>query len=693
VTPPTATIGSPTSGSESQARFPTFTGNVTDNQSGLDISRFALYIDEAKEASENSNVVLVISAGASTSPPTIQGKKASVVLTAFKDGVSTLAFSHTITVAPLPTGLSAGVQPNHIVDFQIQAADLAGNYGYSDSDAVKGNIKSSGRHGNQPHEIKIDTKIPEIASAETGIGLDTSVSPSVDKANVRDTIKLTFNGKIKEASVSPTDFQVTFSGAGGTFVPASIVVKDTVVYLDLDTTIPSDNKPTVKIQGTIQDLAGNSADTGSIVASDKLAPVLTVIRSAGSGTGTGSEAADGLTKDKMTVTITSDEALQGPPAITVTDLSVTTVSVGNVLSSGASIAQGGKTWLVVVTKGASASGSRAIKVVGTDSAGNVATVGDDTKKVYTLDLTVSIPTSSPANSGKTTQSTPFLTTDYKAGGEASAMTISSATLQEAALTAVDVTSSLIASADSKTFFYQPTSALNNAKYTYVVKGVDAAGNKLTTTTTFTKSDRTDFVLTMFAGWNVVSVPSNPVVTDIDSVLSNTGIKQVVAFDATTPSQPWRIASKVGSGSYSSQTTPGLTSITAGPGYWVETSDFEDQKITLEGEVGPGDARPGLTTISTGNGWNLVGVVDQSRKQTQSGNKGSTLTRPNAAGTGTTNVTVSTYFNTVNNGRAYVFNTVQAQFNELGSADTVTVGSGIWVFISAQQNGKFPPIVP
>ena len=256
-----------------------------------------------------------------------------------------------------------------------------------------------------------------------------------------------------------------------------------------------------------------------------------------------------------------------------------------------------------------------------------------------------------------------------------------------------MTSQVVGSADSLVFFLQPTTALNNAKYTYVVKAVDAAGNKLTTTTTFTKSDRKDFVLTLFAGWNAVSVPSDPLVTEIGSVLTNDGIKQVVAYDATTASQPWRIASKVGTGEYSSQTEPTLTSVTAGPGYWVETSDFEDQTVALEGPTGPGDAQPGLTTIATGSGWNLVGVVDQSRTLTQKANKDGTLTRPNAAGTGTTNVTVSSYFNTVNNGRSYVFNTVQSQFNELGTADTVTIGSGIWVFISAQQNGNFPPIVP
>jgi len=284
-----------------------------------------------------------------------------------------------------------------------------------------------------------------------------------------------------------------------------------------------------------------------------------------------------------------------------------------------------------------------------------------------------------------------LTTDYKAGLENSTVTISEATIAAGTATAVTVTDQVVASADGKTFFYQPTDALADGKHTYTVKGVDAAGNKLTTATTFTKSARKDFVIELFAGWNSVSVPSNPADTGVDAVLSNAGVKQVVSYDATTPAQPWRIASKV-DGTFTSQTDPGLTTVTAGPGYWVETSDFEDQTIDLEGPTAPGDARPGLTTIATGDGWNLVGVVDQSRSQTQKGNKNGTLTRPNASGAATS-VTVGTYFNTVNNGRAYAFNTVSSEFRELVTADTMTIGSGVWVFISPQTNGGLPHIVP
>jgi len=674
-TAPSATISTPSTGSETQNRLPSFTGNITDNQSGIDVSTFALYIDQTNDA---ANGTIVISATDTSSAPTITGTAASIDTSGTSDGASTMAFSHTPSTA-IPTAVTSN--PDHVVDFQVRVADLAGNYGYSDADASKGNIQNSGRHGNQPHTVKIDQVIPQISSASSGVGFDAETS--TDKANVRDTIKVVFDGKVKDSSVSASDFKVTLSGSGGVFVPASVTVNGANVYLDLDSTIPSNNKPTVALQGTIQDLAGNSTDAGSAVAADKLAPVVTVTRSGGTGTGTGSEAADALTSGDMVVTVQSDEDLQGPPAITVTDL-VTTPVVGNVNNGTLGVAQGGNVWKLTVSKGSSASGNRAVKVVATDSAGNSATVGKDTTKAYTLDLAVAAATSTPSNGGTTTQSNPFITTDFS--GDQVTLSVTSATLDD-----VDVTSSVIASADNKKFFFQPTTALTNAEHTYVLKVKDAAGNTSTTTTKFTKKDRTDFVIELFAGWNAVSVPSNPLDNAVGSVFSNTGVKQVVAYDATTPAQPWRIASKV-DGSFSSQTTPGLTSVNAGPGYWVETSDFEDQKVALEGPTGPGDARPGLTTIPTGNGWNLVGVVDQSRSQTQSANKNATLTRPNASGTAT-NVTSSTYFNTVNNGRAYTFNTVASEFRALVSTDTVTVGSGIWVFISPQDNGKLPHIVP
>ncbi|MCH8820724.1 MAG: hypothetical protein IIB03_10475, partial [Acidobacteria bacterium] len=165
VTPPTATISTPLSGSETQNRLPTFAGNVTDNQSGIDISTFALYIDQSIDGSTNDT--LVIGAGNTASPPAISNDAASIDLGTLSDGINTLSFSHSPPVA-IPTDVTAN--PDHIVDFQIQVADLAGNFGYSDSDTALGNIENSGRHGNQPHTIKIDQIIPQISTVATGLG-------------------------------------------------------------------------------------------------------------------------------------------------------------------------------------------------------------------------------------------------------------------------------------------------------------------------------------------------------------------------------------------------------------------------------------------------------------------------------------------------------------------------------------------
>ncbi|MDA1281326.1 MAG: hypothetical protein O2921_01675, partial [Chloroflexi bacterium] len=684
-TSPTASVSAPAHKSETQNRKPTFTGNMTDNQAGLDVSTFELRIDQNNDASNTGG--LVITPGDTNTPIGTRGTAASVNLGTAADGVSTLAFTHTPT-ADIPTAVNT--PPNHIVDFQVRVADMAGNYGYSDADTAKGN-DGTGRHGNQPNTVKVDQLNPSISTAETGIGLNTTVSPSVEKENVRDTIKVTFDGNVKESSVSVSDFQIKLgpNGTGATLVPASLLIKDNAVYLDLDATIPSDNKPTVSIQGTIQDIAGNSTDIGSKIADDKLDPVITVTLSGGSGTGTGDEAADKLTKANMTITVSSDENLQSPPAFTVDDISsaIPGVKIASVHSGTFGVALGGNSWNLVVAKGSSSDGARGLQVAVIDTAGNSGTSGLTSTKAYTLDTSVAAPTSTPANAGSTTQSNPFITSDYSTN-EKSSLTVVSATLD-----AVDVTSQVVASANSKTFFFQPLTALTNAEHTYVIKVKDAAGNDRTTTTKFTKTNRTDFVVQLFAGWNSVSVPSNPLDTDVNSVLSNSGIKQVVAYDATTPSQPWRIASKVGAAAYTSQTIPGLTSVTAGPGYWIETVDFEDQKVALEGPTGPSDARPGLTTIATGNGWNLVGVVDQSRSQTQKNDAGDQLTREGGGGEADVLVTSETYFNTVNNGRAYTFDTVTSKFKELVSSNGIVVGTGIWVFISPQANGQLPHIVP
>jgi hypothetical protein len=669
ITVPTATITSPVSGSETQNRLPTFNGNVADNQSGIDVGSFGLFID-----GQGSSDITVIAVDGTT----VANTKVAVTTGGATDGATSMAFSHTPgTALPVDANGDSVANPDHLLDYQVRVADLAGNYGYSDSAPSSSGADADGvLQKYKSHSVRIDQVIPQMEDALTGTSYNTETSAEVP--NTRDSIKVIFDGNVKSSSVSASDFKVTFSGSGGVFVPASVIVNGPNVYLDLDSTIPSDNTPTVALQGTVQDLAGNSTDAGSASASDGLKPVLTVTQSGGTGTGTGSEGPGKLTSGSMTITVASDEDLNGSPVVTVNCVDCMPDDGDEVVSTMA-VPQGGNVWKLTVSGGSS--GNRAVTVTAQDVATNASSFGNDSDTAFVVDSAAQEVSVEP---DATTQANPYITVDYST--DLSTLSVTSATLDD-----VDVTSHVVASADKKKFFFQPTTALSNGSHEFVIKVVDAAGNEDTAEHTFTKSSRTDFVIELFAGWNAVSVPSNPLDDSIGSVFSNSGVKQVVAYDATTPAQPWRIASKV-DGSFSSQTNPGLTSINTGHGYWVETTDFENQKVALEGPTGPGDARPGLTTIPTGNGWNFVGVVDQSRNQTQGGHENTALSRPNGG-----EVSFNSYLSTVNYGRVYTFDTVDSEFDVQDTAaqggDIVKIGDGIWVYISPQQNGKLPHIVP
>ena len=80
--------------------------------------------------------------------------------------------------------------------------------------------------------------------------------------------------------------------------------------------LDSDATPMVEIAvgGKVEDMAGNETfanEFDQFAVKDGITPRLTVTLSGGSGTGTGSESAEKLTKDRITVHVESDELLQG----------------------------------------------------------------------------------------------------------------------------------------------------------------------------------------------------------------------------------------------------------------------------------------------------------------------------------------------------------------------------------------------
>ena len=716
---PTADITAPTNKAEIQTRTPSFAGTLADTESGIDVSTFELHVDKAEDDTAATNYLDVIG---TTGTVKSTANKSNINVTTWVDGVTSKSWTYNYPDA-LPTDLTAGVTVNDTVDFQVLVRDMAGNVGYSDSDTATTNVDGVFAKF-ASHWVKIDQVIPTLSTSVTGYEYDSG--NKIDKKNSK-SLKVSFDGNVDADTVAAADFSVTLD-TGGAKVPTTAVVNNADVYLLLEGTIPSNDTPKITIVGSISDKAGNVTDSGSVTATDGVPPVITVATSGGSGLGAAGEATgpETLTNDKMTITITSDESLNGNPYVWVTEQGYDgglvdgdtnlnnytageggTAALGGGGGSSIATAKGGNVYSITVDKTNSSttnteSRKMAIRVLATDLASNETTAGGDIKTstyTYVLDSKVGDVYASPA---ATTKDTPYIQFAYADAAqtnledrETTALTITTATIDAGSdgVDLVDISATLQSSADGITWFYKPAEALTVGTHLVSVKVKDAAGNEDTDTLTVTKSDRTDFKIRLYAGWNLISVPTDPSTPAVGTVFSNTGVKQVITYSATTPKQPWRIASQA-DGVWTSSTTPALENISAGAGYWVESSDFEDQVITLSGPTGAGDIRPALVTIPTAAGWNLIGVVDQDKDQSQKADFGTTLNVLTKGASTAQNWQI--YVTGVSASKAYIYKAASSEFDLLdiaGTTSAVTIGDGAWIYVSPQADGSLPDIVP
>ena len=689
---PQVTVTGPATDSATQDRRPAFAGSATDSGSGLMLdSSVLLFIDDGNDAANTTPVDVAVGSTDQNTP---------VVPAAAADGDASVAWTFTPGV-DLPTGFTTGTVDN-LVDWQVRANDLAGNVGYSDADGdLTDNLCATGGTctdpgdapgegvvpgRGEPHVVKVDQLIPSIAAAYTGHYWDAAVATPVRKANRATALEVVFDGPMLASAIDNTDFEVVIDSV--THVPSAVSVVAAVpnsVWLTVGTDIPSDDTPTVKVVNQISDTAGNTANSGSKVAVDSLAPVITLALGGGSAVTNPA----GLTKADITATITSDESLS--------DIRIKVYKPGSI-QDGVDlfpVNQGGNVYEKVIKGAGQTAGKLSVTVEATDSAtaatmdfDNDATTlatavspstrvqgdddtTDDDATVYTLDTTVPVMTTVPANAGTTSETSPFVTLDF---GE-------DVTITKAEFDDVDVAATLVTTDDEKWIYRAVDLALGD--HEVIGKATDLAGNvSAETTSTFEVIARDDFELALVAGWNAVSVPADPVVVDIDSVFTNTAIDQVIAYDATHAASPWRIATKdSATGLFVSTTELSLNSVRQGVGYWVHTDNFEAQDIALTPPIGPGSASPpAVLTIPTGNGWNFIGVISVSGANT----------------TGASGLLVDTagaYFTSVNWSRAYSYNATALQFVEVGTAGNLNTGQGVWVFVSPQADGSLPAIVP
>tara|TARA_B110000263_G_scaffold71486_1_gene62480 strand:- start:8949 stop:10343 length:1395 start_codon:yes stop_codon:yes gene_type:complete len=247
----------------------------------------------------------------------------------------------------------------------------------------------------------------------------------------------------------------------------------------------------------------------------------------------------------------------------------------------------------------------------------------------------------------------------------------------------------LATTNNKKYFMIPTADLTTKVYAVKAKATDLAGNKGTEASyNLTVSSRKDYKATILAGWNLMSFPSDPVSNGVGNVFTNSGIDQVVGYNATAKSSPWTVATKdIEAGTFSGD----LDTITSGNGYWIHSTEFASQSVSLTGPEGPSaSAPPSIESIGLASGWNLIGVVDATKALTQA-NEGSQYKQfvdYLGAGNGSS---VS---------KAYEYDTTSltwVEINIAGAADTdvaaANIGEAYWVFAKPGTGGLLTPIVP
>ena len=294
--------------------------------------------------------------------------------------------------------------------------------------------------------------------------------------------------------------------------------------------------------------------------------------------------------------------------------------------------------------------------------------------LFNLDDTAPALAITPAAGSTTTQTKPYIVLDYSSG-EDNKVTINTATLDGTSIAAD------LSTTDNKKFYYVPSAALTAGVHKIVAKATDYAGNASSESSKeFTVAARKDFKLTLLAGWNAKSVPSDPVDPSIDSVFSNAGVDMVLTYN----DHQWSSATKdSGSGKF----VGSLTSIHSGHGYWVHNNNFASQSVALVGPVEPSaGSPPAVVTIPTVAGWNFVGVTDVTRANTEGSD-------------GTAIKTANLYFGNLKDNVAgghdivYSYDTTNLKFAEVAHGTNVSTGEGLWIYIVPGSDGSILPIVP
>ena len=506
------------------------------------------------------------------------------------------------------------------ITWYVTAEDNAGNQGRSDADAATNN--------DQDYRLVVDREAPDFsgngASAYSGQWWDASITEK-DKTQTNanksknTSIAVVFNNilagvgeSIDGSTVAPTDFELdSFKNSDGT-TSNNVAPTAAQVFAGAPNTIfltvppmAGDARPDVVLISGISDSAGNSvvpSDTTKVTARDAQAPVISLV----------SDRVQ-LAKGSAKVAFSSNEILGATPQVRVnaTGADSNGVPTGGQTVSVKLVAT--NQWEATI----SGAGVNSVQIVARD--GNNTTVAgelistagfptDNGIAVY-VDNALQSPAVTPAHGAKAEESEPFfISIDFSdegkeygldAGGSPTTAITSvdtdldvngNVTLTKLTLDGEDVLSQ--ATTTNMSTYTLAVINLSIGSHTLVLNAEDEAGNELANDleTKFQVTARSAYKLSLRAGWNLVSLPGNPVDGSLGEVFSSPRITRVLTYSPADPNGPWLVATRDVDGDWSTAST--ITSVDSRHAYWVNSTGGESISALLAlVAVGTGEAPP------------------------------------------------------------------------------------------------------
>lgn len=227
----------------------------------------------------------------------------------------------------------------------VSATDRVGNASRTDANA--------GTTGDQAYKMVLDLSTPYVVSARAGEAYDDAANKIL--TSQRSSVRVIFSELLRATSPVPALFVVDGAAATGA-----------VVYSDHPDTVwltvpglPSGAASLTAHKGAAADLSGRASRSSSATPVDGLAPLLTL----GVNTAT--------TTRLITITVTSDEPLSGPPTVSVNNQTQELPSPSGALQWTLSLDA------TELTGGVGGDGLKNVEAAGFDIAGNIGYGGQD----------------------------------------------------------------------------------------------------------------------------------------------------------------------------------------------------------------------------------------------------------------------------------------------------------------------------